>query len=243
MKLVLPDEEDLRAFASGIFRYASDGVTVALRTFAEGDKSARALSSQAVQVNGAGLDAVIDAALSQANFAATHTKKAVFCPPLAGFADPRKADEANLAEAYTLTVECDRHPDKARRTLEGLLGPPTFVVASGGAWTDPQTGEVHDKLHLHWRLTEPATGDDLKQLKILRRLAADLVDADRSCVPVVHPIRWAGSVHRKGEPKLARIIAASEHEVDLDEALEALEDAKPSRSQAGSPRVIRFSFV
>src|SRR5215472_8161248 len=36
------------------------------------------------------------------------------------------------------------------------LGPPTVIVASGGKWTDPATGQIFDKLHLHWRLRTPA---------------------------------------------------------------------------------------
>jgi putative DNA primase/helicase len=41
----------------------------------------------------------------------------------------------------------------------------------------------------------------------------------------VHPLRWPGSVHRKGEPKLANIASESDNEIDLAEALDLLRDA------------------
>jgi hypothetical protein len=82
-----------------------------------------------------------------------------------------------------------------------LLGPATLVVRSGGSWIDDQSGEVQDKLHLHWRLTEP-TRDSATHaaLKRARALAAALVGGDRSNAPTVHPIRWPGSWHRKDRP-------------------------------------------
>jgi hypothetical protein len=87
--------------------------------------------------------------------------------------------------------------------------------------------QVLVELHLWWRLTKPATGDALARLKTLRRLATRLVGADASNITIVHPIRWPGSVHRKGEPKLVQIIAATENEIDLDDALEELQSASP----------------
>src|SRR4051794_7060826 len=144
------DELQIQTFAAGVFKYASDGQTVSLRTFRD-DGDGPPLSILSVTINGEGLEPLYRAAISQARFASTHSRKAVFCPPLAGFGDPRQADQNTLTEGYALSVECDQRPSEARTKLEGLLGPATFVVASGGLWTDPQTREVQHKLHLHWR--------------------------------------------------------------------------------------------
>ena len=46
-------------------------------------------------------------------------------------------------------------PTEARSMLEALLGAATAVVASGGEWTNPETGEIEPKVHLHWRLKKP----------------------------------------------------------------------------------------
>ena len=52
-------------------------------------------------------------------------------------------------------------------------------------------------------------------------------------VPVVHPIRWPGSVHRKGQPKLARSVELNEGaEIDLSDVLEAFEAACTARGIA-----------
>jgi hypothetical protein len=221
MTRLIADAGEIGEFAKAVFPYASDGAVISLRTFDDGG-SDRPLSILPVRLNGVGLEPLIDAAAEQAQFAADHGKKANFCPPIAGFSDLAKADEGHLVEGYTLSVECDQKPQEARQKLEPLFGPATIVVASGGRWLDPDTGELQQKLHLHWRLNEPARDVDLARLKEARKLAATLVGGDLSNVPVTHPIRWAGSWHRKGEPCLARIIAKSANEIGLSDALETL---------------------
>jgi hypothetical protein len=95
--------------------------------------------------------------------------------------------------------------------LESILGPVTIAVASGGQWMDPETGVFEDKLHLHWRLKEPTRSSaDHLRLKMAREMATKLVGADATNISVVHPIRWPGSWHRKGAPRLARIVSLNE---------------------------------
>ncbi|MCD6072170.1 MAG: hypothetical protein K0S42_2686, partial [Microvirga sp.] len=90
-------------------------------------------------------------------------------------------------------------------------------------------------LHLHWRLNEPATDGGLKRLKQARKLATKLAGGDHSNIPIVHPIRWPGSWHRKAEPRLARIIEyRPEQEIDLGEALEALQAAATESDEKGA---------
>jgi hypothetical protein len=184
---------------------------------------------------GDGLEGLVAAATAQATRCAQHPRPVVFCPPVATFAEGPQAREQDLVNGLALSVECDTAPNDARLRLEGLLGPATLVVRSGGCWIDDQTGEVQDKLHLHWRLTEPtrdaATHAALKQA---RTLAAALVGGDRSNAPPVHPIRWPGSWHRKGSPRLAVIIAESDAELELGDALEVLADALPAAELPGT---------
>jgi hypothetical protein len=95
------------------------------------------------------------------------------------------------------------------------------VVFSGGQWTDPDTGEIQDKVHLHWRLQEPTrTREDHLILKECRRLAGIIVGSDHSAFPLVHPLRWPGSWHRKGEPRLVVAEIKPDREIDLYAALE-----------------------
>ena len=159
-------------------------------------------------------------------------RPAAFCPPVATFRDARSArgywaaTKHDVANGPALSADADTAPQATRAALVALLGPPTLEVASGGMWLDPETGELQDKLHMHWRLTAPTrTPEDHKRLERARRLAAELTGADRTNVPLSHPLRWAGAVHNKGEPRHARIVAETDREVDLDSALEALEKA------------------
>src|SRR5215213_4082873 len=222
------DGDQIRDFVDAVFRYASPGLFISLRTFRNGGSP----DIRVVKTKGSDREELIDAATKQAQKAANSGVNAVFCPPLAGFSSRDKADEAHLSEGYVLTVECDERPGEARQKLEDLLGPATIVVASGGRWTNLETREVEAKLHLHWCLKEPATGDDLARLKAARQLATKFVGADASNVPTVHPLRWPGSWHRKDEPRLARIASHTENEIALADALGRLQDAVPVEPEA-----------
>src|SRR5262249_20327565 len=65
--------------------------------------------------------------------------------------------------------------------------------------------------------------DSLEKLKQAREIAARLVGGDPSNVPVCHPLRWPGSWHRKGSPRLCEIETnRPDQEIGLDEALAVL---------------------
>lgn len=224
---LVADAEQIGAFADALFRYASKGQRISLRAFYDDKNDSFAIKPMWL---GDGLDDIVRMATQMATQAAQADRPVVFCPPIAGFIPgPGRKDshaaEQDLNEAFALSVECDAYPQMAQRKLEQILGPATVVVASGGEWVDPEFGQVEDKLHLHWRLTEPASGEDLILTKDARRLAAALVGADLSNIPVVHPIRWPGSWHRKKTPRLAQIVTLNaDCEIDLHEALAALRD-------------------
>jgi hypothetical protein len=223
-----PDRDQIELFVDGLFRHASPQGFVSLRAFYEED-SAKAFRINPTALSG-GLKFLIDVAEDDANRAANHPKPVVFCPPIAVFANKDSARERDIAEGLALSVECDQHPHVARAKLEAILGPATMIVRSGGKWTDPATGQAHDKLHLHWRLRAPARGEALPTLKQARDLAARLVGGDPSNKPVCHPIRWPGSWHRKAEPVLCEIETANpDDEIDLAAALAALTAACPER--------------
>jgi Primase C terminal 2 (PriCT-2) len=110
-------------------------------------------------------------------------------------------------------------------------------------WTNSQTGEVEDKLHLHWRLATPTkTPDEHAKLKEARALASAIAGADPSGVPINHPIRWPGSWHRKGRPKLCKIVDLNtEIEIeDLDAAIAALGTTVPRNNGNSKPNASFF---
>jgi AAA domain len=226
-----PDRDQLEIFVNALFRYAHDGV-VSLRSFFE--NRSEAFQIVPLPLNGSGLVGLIDIAEKMARHAANAAEAAVFCPPLATFRDGRRATEADIETGPVLSVECDADPFRACTKLEAILGPATVIVRSGGLWINPASGEQADKLHLHWRLAEPATGKQLALLKRARTLATRLAGGDPSNVPIVHPIRWPGSWHRKGKPRLCAIETANpDREIVLELALDALEAVAPIEQMDG----------
>jgi hypothetical protein len=234
------DAEQLGQFVDALFRYAPEQTWISLRAFRDDIDDAPPVTIRGIQVNG-DLSRITEAAITEAKYSAEYKHPAVFCPPIATFSNSEKASEAALACGLALSVELDANAEQSRKRLEFLLGPATVVVASGGTWTTPETGQLEPKLHVHWRLRAPTTTpDDHRFLKRARALATSLVGGDASNNPTVHPIRWPGGVHRKGEPKLCRIVAYSpDSEIDLGEALAILGElvppggAKPNGEAAG----------
>jgi hypothetical protein len=227
-----PDRDQIEIFAEALFRHAERDGFVSVRGFFE-DDSAKPFRISSAGLKG-GLRHLIEVAVDDARRAAQHPRPVVFCPPLAVFANNTRAREQDIAVGLALSVECDAHPREARAALEGILGPATVIVKSGGCWTNGN-GEADDKLHLHWRLKSPAQGGDLTKLKQARDLAARLVGGDPSNKPVCHPIRWPGSWHRKAKPRLCRIETLdADREIDLDIALAALRSATLSSATSGN---------
>lgn len=219
-----PDRQAIVQFVDALFRYAEPDTYASLRSFRDDANEVFGIKAHAI---GDDLDSLTNEAEQAALRAANAMFPVVFAPPVATFTNPHKADEASLANGLALSVECDATPGAARDLLQSLLGPATVVVASGGEWPDPATGEMQPKLHLHWRLTEPTReAEDHARLKMARQLAQRLVGADATNAPMVHPIRWPGSWHRKRAPRLARIVTLHDaREIELQESLERLQEA------------------
>jgi|GEM_PF-4603102 len=220
-----PNQDLLANHFDSLFRYASADAFISHRVYSEGEQS-RCLSRKSTLI---GCENLVQDAMDAATLAANHSSSAVYCPPLAGFSNPDDASERSLSEAYTFTVDFDDHPMEGLEYLSKCLGQPTLVVATGGVWLNPGTGVLEPKVHAHWRLTEPATGEDLAKLKAARKLGVRLVGADPSGVSLVHCFRAPGSFHRKGEPKLATILALNaEIEVELKDILDWLDFLSPA---------------
>jgi hypothetical protein len=228
-----PDRKQIEIFVDAVFRHASTGF-ISLRAFYEGEDRSFRISS--VPVIAGNFKFLCDVVEDDTRRAAQDPKPVVFCPPLATFSNKDNAREKDIAEGFTLSVECDENPAAARVALEPLLGPVTITVRSGGIWQS--NGAAYDKMHLHWRLAKPATGQEqLEKLKRAREIAAHLVGADPTTAPICHPLRWPGSWHRKAQPRPCEIIAEAsnfDHEIDLDEALKKLEPFAPAVPAGGN---------
>jgi hypothetical protein len=223
-----PDRASIESFIAALFRHAGSETFISLRAF-DDTKEARPLFIEGVKVGDPELIGRICARVAQAANAATPH---VFCSPICAFQTARGAKTTDLAEGLALSVECDEKAEAARIKLTMLLGEPTMVVASGGQWLNPETNQPEPKLHLHWRLRTPTHAkEEHQKLHAARKAATQLVGGDASNKSIVHPMRWPGSWHCKGEPRLARIVGGDpEKEIDLDEALQKLPQVKPRQN-------------
>jgi hypothetical protein len=140
-----PDRDAVATFVNCLFRYA-DGY-VNLRAFHDLKDGAPPLFVEPVKI---GAPDFIERVCERIREAAAHPEPHVFCPPLCTFTEPNGAATENLAEGVALSVECDTNPYAALKKLTGILGNPTAIVASGGAWKN-EAGRLEAKLHLHWR--------------------------------------------------------------------------------------------
>ena len=224
----LPDREQIATFVYATFKHATPGGWVSLRQFPDKGGAEKPSHIESVKLNG-NLEILVDRAYAEAHRAANTSNKTVFCPPVAVFATDKNAKEVNLCEGPVFAVELDRNPQAALEKLEQLLGQATVVVTSGGVTSDDEP-----KLHAHWQLAVPArTEAELEQLKEARALAVALVDGDTTNIPVVHPIRWPGSWHRKGEPQLCKIKECRpDREIDLVNMLEILRGVATPKQKA-----------
>lgn len=227
MTALQPDASEIRSFLDAVFRYADPGTFVSLRAFDQVDRGRPPVLIEGVKVNG-DFSPMVARAAAAATKAANSPRPAVFAPPVATFRGARTAKTADVANGVALSVEMDEgNPREALRRLEGILGPVTVAMASGGEWADPNTGELVPKMHFHWRLAEPTREqEEHADLRQARWLAAVLVGGDRTAAPPAHPLRWPGSWNTKRSPRLAQITHLNEAaEIHLSEAVDRLQEA------------------
>lgn len=135
-----------------------------------------------------------------------------------------QAKAAEVLQMQTLVVDLDAGdiPAKLAHLLRHL-GQPTLIIESGG-----RTPEGATKLHVWWKMTEPAEGAALASLCRLRGEIALKVGGDTHFRSAHQPIRVAGTVyHKHGNERLVQIREHHSVEVDLDEFAERVAEMPP----------------
>jgi hypothetical protein len=232
------DADQVRRFVEGVFRNCVDENRrpftgrLVLRAFEH--RNNKCVLSTELAFGPGFVSSAVEEAGKIANRPADDA--AVFAPPpclFNPFSD--KARQADVIAAPVIAVDLDKaDPDEGRRKLEALLGPATLVIASGGVWIGPN-GSEKAKLHLYWRLTRPARSvDDIWLLNSVRKAAAKFIGGDTSAASPAHPMRWPGSWHTKGEPRLCRIIGGDvEREIALGDAARLLKAEEQTTTKGG----------
>lgn len=155
---------------------------------------------------------LLDGLIKAAPVAARASRAVFVVPGTTATAGSARADDI-VATAVILADLDAGDIDGARDHLERHLGPASLVVASGGRAENGQ-----EKLHLYWRLADPAAGDDLERVRALREAIALAVGGDPSFKSLHQPIRVPGTIHGKhGQHTVARIVADSGEAVGLDD--------------------------
>ena len=133
-----------------------------------------------------------------------------------------KAAEVLQMQALVVDLDAGDIPAKLAHLLRHL-GQPTLIIESGG-----RTSEGASKLHIWWKMTEPAEGAALANLCRLRGEIALKVGGDTHFRSAHQPIRVAGTVyHKHGHQRLVQIREHHSVEVDLDEFAERVAEMPP----------------
>jgi putative DNA primase/helicase len=209
---VAPDSRLIASFAKVLFDY-SEG-WVAVRAFPEKGDASQPARTPFVAAN-AELPTKL---VAEAEAAA---KKGLALYVVAGtVSGPGKAKAGDVVAIETVLVDLDHGDVSAKREhLVKHLGPPSLEVASGGV-----TAEGQERLHLYWKLNEPATGADITKVCDLRGVIATKAGGDPSFRSAHQPIRVAGSVYRKGGAERLVIIRTERAaEYDLIEFADRVE--------------------
>jgi hypothetical protein len=237
--MLTADRDQIAKHVAALFMHADNGSYVSVRAF-EDKKNGSSWGYRdhwrAIAI-GDSLAPVIDGAAAFAEAAAQAAEPVVFCPPLCTFNNRFTATEADVHNGLVLTVEIDHNAPTGKAKLEAIIGPVTEDMASGGTSVDPATGTIQHRKHLHWRLAGPTrTPAEHAALKECRDRAARIIGSDTSAVPLVHPLRWPGSWHKKAAPRLARIVEYNpDNEITLSTALAQLRAASEEPEPTSSP--------
>ena len=226
-----PDTEQLKTFLDVVFGYC-DGM-IPVRGFV--DKG----QGKDGRPNNIWIDADASALDKITTFAqwAWREGAAVYVIP-GPVAEQGQARAPEVLQMQAIVVDLDAGDIGAKLGhLIAHLGRPTLIIESGG-----RTSGGADKLHVWWKLSEPAAAEDLDLLCRLRGDIAVKVGGDTHFRSAHQPIRVAGSVyHKGGSQRLVQIREHNAFEADL-RALAELVDAMPILVGAGAePTAINTS--
>ena len=225
---VAPDAALIETFSKVLFEYCEGWIAV--REFPEKGNASQVPRTPFFQAD-ANLARSIT---SEAQRAASSGLALYVVPGTTSGQGKAKADD--VVAMQTVLVDLDHGDVRAKRDhLAEHLGPPSLEVISGGT-----TEEGQERLHLYWKLTEPAVGTDVAAVCKLRALIAAKVGGDPSFGSAHQPIRVVGSIYRKGGvERLVTVKAQRALEYDLSEladkveALPATADGMAATTAAG----------
>lgn len=217
-----PDAEQLKVFLDVVFGYCEGLIPV--RGFVDKGQGVDGRPHNIwIEAN----DAALDKLKTFATWAWREGAAHYVIPGTVAEQGQARAPDVLQMQAIVVDLDAGDIPAKLTHLIKHL-GHPTLIVESGG-----RTPEGASKLHVWWKLSEPAEGEDLASLCRLRGDIAVKVDGDTHFRSAHQPIRVAGSVYHKGG--FQRLVTIREHrpvEVDLADFAERVA-AMPSLPGTG----------
>lgn len=213
--MIAPSLETIEQFLESLFSYTEGWI--ALRSFPEAGKQGKPALRWIAND---------DQAASQVyQFACEAHQANRACYLIPGtVAAEGKAGSADVMQTGVLLVDIDTGDSEAKLAhLSAHLGKPSLIICSGGI---TETGAR--KLHVYWRLSEAAEGDDVVTACRLREQIALKVGGDTSFKSAHQPIRIAGSIyHKTAEARLVTIEERNGYEYHLGDLAEAITHMPP----------------
>jgi hypothetical protein len=201
-----PDVEQLKVFLDVVFSYCEGLIPV--RGFVDKGQDLDDRPNNNIWIEA---DAqAIDKLVTFVNWAWREGSAVYVVPGTVAATGQAKAEE--VIQMQTVVVDLDDGDIAAKyEHLVDHLGLPTLVVESGG-----RTKEGQPKLHVWWKLTEPATDEDIQTVCRLRADIARKIGGDWHFRSAHQPIRVAGSVYHKGGFRRAVTIRLHNPHVEVD---------------------------
>jgi hypothetical protein len=201
-----PDVEQLKIFLDVVFSYCEGLIPV--RGFVDKGQNLDDRPNNNIWIEGD--KHAIDKLVTFVNWAWREGSAVYVVPGTVAATGQAKAEE--VIQMQTVVVDLDDGDIAAKyEHLVDHLGLPTLVVESGG-----RTKEGQPKLHVWWKLTEPATDEDIQTVCRLRADIARKIGGDWHFRSAHQPIRVAGSVYHKGGFRRAVTIRLHNPHVEVD---------------------------
>jgi hypothetical protein len=201
-----PDVEQLKIFLDVVFSYCEGLIPV--RGFVDKGQNLDDRPNNNIWIEAD--KHAIDKLVTFVNWAWREGSAVYVVPGTVAATGQAKAEE--VIQMQTVVVDLDDGNIAAKyEHLVDHLGLPTLVVESGG-----RTKEGQPKLHVWWKLTEPATDADIQTVCRLRGDVARKIGGDWHFRSAHQPIRVAGSVYHKGGFRRAVTIRLHNAHVEVD---------------------------
>jgi hypothetical protein len=218
-----PDQKSIVDYMDLVFGYCEGWIP--LRGFAERGQERGAKPPHTIWVEADEMDELASAKEKALTFGRWTAREGMAFYVIPGtVAEHGQAKATDIIQTQVILADLDCGDTEAKLNhLTTYMGEPTAIIESGGI-----TPEGLAKLHVYWRLSEPAEGDDIALACRIRHQIAVKAGGDIHFQSAHQPIRVAGSVyHKHGLNRLVTFRSQNHMEYHLQDLAESVDDMPP----------------